>query len=44
MDRSMDKLQVWLEQITQPPKPEVANLDYWDLMMEMRIVEEVPTT
>ena len=32
----MDKLQAWLERITQPPKSEVANLDYWDFLVETR--------
>ena len=42
VDKSTDKLQAWLDRIAQPPKPEVANLDYWDFLVETRIVEEVP--
>ena len=38
----MDKFEEWLERISQPPKPEVANLDYWDLLLETRIIQEVP--
>ena len=41
MDKPVDKLQAWLERITQPPKPEVANLDYWDFLVETRIAKEV---
>ena len=34
----MDKLQRWLERIQRAPKQEVANLDHWDLLLEMRVV------
>jgi hypothetical protein len=36
----MDKLQAWLRRIQQPPRREVANLDYWALLAETRIVPE----
>ncbi len=36
----MDKLQKWLRRIQQPPRREVANLDYWDLLAETRIAQE----
>ena len=35
----MDKLQQWLRRIQQPPRREVANLDYWALLAETRIAE-----
>ena len=35
----MDKLQAWLRRIQQPPRREVANLDYWALLAETRIAE-----
>lgn len=37
-----DKLEKWLETICKPPSPQVANLDYWDLLLETRIIEEAP--
>ena len=37
----MDKLQKWLHRIQQPPRREVANLDYWALLAETRIAREV---
>ena len=36
----MDKLQAWLRRIQQPPRREVANLDYWFLLSETRIAQE----
>ena len=36
----MDKLQKWLRRIQQPPRREVANLDYWALLAETRIALE----
>ena len=36
----MDKLQRWLERIQRAPQREVANLDYWDLLLETRIAQE----
>ena len=36
----MDKLQAWLRRIQQPPRREVANLDYWALLAETRISQE----
>ena len=36
----MDKLQKWLQRIQQPPRREVANLDYWELLAETRIAQE----
>ena len=36
----VDKLQDWEERISNPPKAEVANLDYMDLLRECRIIEE----
>lgn len=36
----MDKLQNWLRRIQQPPRREVANLDYWELLPETRIAQE----
>ena len=36
----MDKLQQWLRRIQQPPRREVANLDYWALLTETRIAQE----
>ena len=36
----MDKLQKWLRRIEQPPRREVANLDYWALLAETRIAQE----
>ena len=36
----MDKLQAWLRRIQQPPRREVANLDYWFLLSETRISQE----
>ena len=36
----MDKLQAWLRRIQQPPRREVANLDYWALLAETRIARE----
>ena len=36
----MDKLQAWLRRIQQPPRREVANLDYWSLLAETRIAPE----
>ena len=36
----MDKLQKWLRRIQQPPRREVANLDYWALLAETRIAQE----
>ncbi|MBR2796327.1 MAG: hypothetical protein IKF98_10535 [Clostridia bacterium] len=36
----MDKLQAWLRRIQQPPRREVANLDYWFLLAETRIAQE----
>ena len=36
----MDKLQRWLERIQRAPQREVANLDYWDLLLETRIEQE----
>jgi len=36
----MDKLQAWLRRIKQPPRREVANLDYWFLLSETRIAQE----
>ena len=36
----MDKLQAWLRRIQQPPRREVANLDYWALLAETRIALE----
>ena len=36
----MDKLQAWLRRIQQPPRREVANLDYWSLLAETRISQE----
>ena len=36
----MDKLQIWLRRIQQPPRREVANLDYWALLTETRIARE----
>ena len=36
----MDKLQQWLLRIQQPPRREVANLDYWFLLSETRIAQE----
>ena len=36
----MDKLQQWLRRIQQPPRREVANLDYWVLLSETRIAQE----
>jgi len=36
----MDKLQQWLRRIQQPPRREVANLDYWFLLSETRIAQE----
>ena len=36
----MDKLQAWLRRIQQPPRREVANLEYWFLLAETRIAQE----
>jgi len=36
----MDKLQAWLRRIQQPPRREVANLEYWFLLTETRIAQE----
>lgn len=36
----MDKLQEWLRRIQRPPRREVANIDYWALLTETRIVQE----
>lgn len=36
----MDKLQNWLRRIQQPPRREVANLDFWALLEETRIAQE----
>ena len=36
----MDKLQRWFERIQRAPQREVANLDYWDLLLETRIAQE----
>jgi hypothetical protein len=36
----MDKLQSWLQRIQQPPRREVANLDFWELLSETRIAQE----
>lgn len=36
----MDKLQKWLRRIQQPPRREVANLDYWALLSETRISQD----
>ena len=36
----MDKLQAWLRRIQQPPRCEVANLEYWFLLTETRIAQE----
>lgn len=36
----MDKLQTWLARISQPPRAEVANIDYWDLLLETRILQD----
>lgn len=36
----MDKLEAWEDRISQPPRQEVANLDYIDLLVECRIMEE----
>ena len=36
----MDKLQRWFERIQRAPQREVANLDYWDLLLETRIEQE----
>ena len=37
----MDKLQQWLLRIQQPPRREVANLDYWFLLSETRIAQVI---
>lgn len=34
-----DKLTEWESRITQPPREEVANLEYLELLFECRIIE-----
>lgn len=38
----MDKFDEWLSRIQQPPRQEVANLDYWDFLLETRILQDAP--
>lgn len=37
----MDKLQEWEARILQAPRAEVANIDYVDLLVECRILDEL---
>ena len=37
---SEEKLALWLERISEPPKDDVANLEYFELLTECRIITE----